>query len=68
MRIDPFPMNGAQFFRQHSRVARERHKTGITIAIQLRSTQPQINIVHGFDASAILVPRIALHSKPLPSI
>jgi hypothetical protein len=63
MRIDPFPMNGAQFFRQHSRVARERHKTGITIAIQLRSTQPQINIVHRFDASAILKLRITLYAS-----
>jgi hypothetical protein len=36
--------------------------------MQSRSAQPQINVVHRFDASAMLMPRIVLHSNRMPSI
>src|SRR5450759_1998397 len=37
-------------------------KLGVTMTMQPRSAQPQINVIHRFDASTILKMRIALRS------
>src|SRR5437899_181816 len=51
-----------QSSRGHLRGAENRHQVDVTLNMQSRSAQPQMNIFHGFDVSTSVKMRIALRS------